>query len=186
MKIHLGTSLGLLTCLALVLSPTRADEVKSGPYGRIGGHFEVKAVTGELQGKTVCYVCKFAGEQFPATVLIFSQKTDDNVATLVKAVDGVQKKNAKLGTFLVGVGGVTEADLRKLQDAHQLLTPLTIAVEKDGPKHYHLNKEAVVTVLVYELGGPIRRSYGFTDTQSAAAKAGDIAAAAQKVLDKSK
>ena len=35
-------------------------------------------------------------------VLIFSQKADDNLASLVKAVDEVQKNNAKLGTVVVG------------------------------------------------------------------------------------
>ena len=45
-------------------------------------------------------------------MLIFSQKADDNLASLVKAVDEVQKNNAKLGTVVVGVSGVEERTSR--------------------------------------------------------------------------
>ena len=108
--------------------------VKSGPDKKIAGAFNVKAITGDQQGKTLCYVCKFGAEARPAVVLIFTQKADDNIANLVKAVDSVQKNNAKLGTVLVGVGGVQAADLEKLQSTYKLTTPLTVAVDADGPE----------------------------------------------------
>jgi hypothetical protein len=182
MKVRLVGCLVAAVCVALVLSATRADDVKSGPDKKIGGPFDVKAITGELKGKQLCYVCKYNGESRPAVVLIFSQKADENVAKVVTAVDGVQKNNAKLGTVLVGVGGVEAADLEKLQSTYKLTTPLTIAVDKDGPKAYNLNKDAAVTVLVYAQGGNIHKNFAFSDTKSAAAKASDIAAAAQDVL----
>jgi hypothetical protein len=100
----------------------------------------------------------------------------------VKAVDSVQKNNAKLGTVLVGVSGVEAADLEKLQDANKLTTPLTIAVDKDGPKAWKLNKDAAVTVLVYKRGGTIQNNFAFRDTKAAAEKAKDIAAAAEEAL----
>ena len=78
-------------------------------------------------------------------MVIFSQKADDNLARVVKSIDEIQKSNSKLGTVVVGVSGVEAADFEKLQDTHKLTTPLTIAVEKDGPKKYSLNKEAGVT-----------------------------------------
>jgi len=182
MKIRFAGALVVVACVALTQVGLQADEIKSGPGKNIGGAFNVKAITGELQGKTLCYVCKFGAEARPAVVLIFSNKADDNIAAVVKAVDGVQKNNAKLGTVLVGVGGVEASDLEKLQSTHKLTTPLTIAVDKNGPKAYDLNEKAAVTVLVYAKGGAISQSFGFTDTQSAAAKASDIAAAAKDVL----
>jgi hypothetical protein len=115
-------------------------------------------------------------------VLIFSTKADDNLASLVKAVDEVQKSNSKLGTVVVGVSGVTAADFEKLQETHKLTTPLTVAVAKDGPPNYKLNKDAAVTVIVYKSGGKITQNLGFSDTKSAAAKAKDIAAAASDAL----
>jgi peroxiredoxin len=165
--------LGFALVLGVSLSAAQADEVKSGPGDKIGGAFNVKAITGEKKGDTFCYVCKYNGEKRPGVVLIFTQKADENLATLVKAVDEVQKTNAKLGTVVVGVSGVQAADFEKLQTTHKLTAPLTVATDTDGPSAYKLNKSAAVTVLVYKRGGEITQSYGFSDTQSAAAKAAD-------------
>jgi peroxiredoxin len=171
-----------VVALGLGLSTVRADELKSGPDGKIGGAFQVKAITGEKKGDTLCYVCKYGAEERPAVVLMFTQKADDNVATLVKAVDEVQKNNAKLGTVVVGVSGVAAADFEKLQTTHKLTTPLTVAEDKDGPAKYKLNKDAVVTVLVYKKGGAISKSFAFKDTKAAADSAKDIAAAATEAV----
>jgi len=175
--------LSLAAVVGLAITGARADDVKSGPDKKIGGAFNVKAFTGEKAGETLCYVCKFGAEQRPAAVLIFTQKTDENVAKLVQAVDAVQKTNAKLGTCVIGVGGVTGADLEKLQTTHKLTAPLTVATDTDGPSAYKLNKSAAVTVLVYKRGGEITQSYGFSDTKSALAKAADIAAAARTAVE---
>ncbi|MCS7022344.1 MAG: hypothetical protein NZU63_11015 [Gemmataceae bacterium] len=173
--------LGIAT-LVIGLSTVRADEIQSGPTDKIGGAFFVKAITGEKKGESLCYVCKFNGEARPAVVLIFTQKADDYLAELVKAVDTVQKNNSKLGTVVVGIRGVEAADFEKLQATHKLTTALTIAEEKEGPSRYKLNPEAAVTVLVYKQGGTIVKNFAFKDTKSAAEKAKDIAAAAEEAL----
>ena len=115
-------------------------------------------------------------------MVIFTQKADDNLASLVKAVDAVQKNNEKLGTFVVGVSGVEEADFEKLQNTHKLTTPLTVAKDKDGPPKYGLNKDAAVTVVVYKKGGVVAKNFAFKDTKSAAEKAKEIAEAANEAL----
>ena len=115
-------------------------------------------------------------------MLIFSKKADENLASLVKAIDEVQKSNSKLGTVVVGVSGVEGADLEKLQETHKLTTPLTVAKEKDGPARYKLNKDAAVTVLIYKTGGNITKNYGFKDSKEAADKAKEIADAAKEAL----
>ncbi|MFM8273888.1 MAG: hypothetical protein ACKODX_16370 [Gemmata sp.] len=173
---------GLVVALGLVASVANGEDVKSGPDKKIGGAFNVKAVTGEKAGKTLCYVCKFGGEQRPASVLVFTQKADDNLVEVVKAIDGVQKTNDKLGTVVIGVSGVQEADFEKIQTTHKLTTPLTVAEDKDGPKAYTLNKDAVVTVVVYKKGGEVSKNFAFKTTKDAAAKAKDIAAAASEAL----
>ena len=149
---------------------------------KIGGAFHVKAITGEKAGKTLCYVCKYNAEARPAVVLIFTQKADEDLASVVKAVDEVQKNNAKLGTVVVGVGGVEAADFEKLQTTHKLTTPLTVAEDKDGPAKYKLNKDAAVTVLVYKKGGAVSKNFAFKDTKGAAEKAKDIADAAEEAV----
>jgi hypothetical protein len=180
MRLFRNAGLALVVCLSM--SAVQADDLKSGPGEKIAGAFNVKAITGEKKGTELCYVCKFGAEARPGAVLIFTQKADENLATLVKAVDEVQKNNAKLGTVVVGVSGVTAADFDKLQETHKLTTALTVAVDADGPAKYKLNKEAAVTVLVYKKGGAIEKSFAFKDTKEAAEKAKDIAAAAEAVV----
>ena len=178
-------SLRILTVAALAfgVSAVRADDVKSGPDGKIGGAFNVKAITGDQKGKELCYVCKYNGESRPAVVLIFTQKADDDLVTVVKAVDEVQKNNKDLGTVVVGVSGVQAADFDKLQTTHKLTTPLTIATDKDGPGKYELNKDAAVTVLVYKEGGKVQQNFAFKDTKEAAEKATEIAEAAKAAVN---
>ena len=53
MRVILGIG---LAAIALSLSAVQADDVKSGPEKKIGGPFDIKAVTGDGKGKTFCYV----------------------------------------------------------------------------------------------------------------------------------
>ena len=170
--------LSLALVLALGTSVVTADELKSGPTEKVGGPFDVKAITGEKAGKTLSYYCQFSAQSRPAVVMIFTQKADDNLVSVVKAVDAVQKTNEKLGTVVVGVSGVQAADFEKIQTTHKLTTPLTIAEDKDGPTKYKLNKDAAVTVVVYKKGGMVEKNFAFKTTKEAAEKAKEIAAAA--------
>ena len=171
-------------CFALVLglsmSAVKADDLK------VGGPFQVKAITGENAGKSLCYFCQYSGQSRPAVVMIFTQKADEDLAKLVKAVDEVQKADSKLGTVVIGISGVTSADFEKLQTTHKLTTPLTVAEDKDGPAKYNLNQKDVVTVLIYkqESGNkkPLSKTFEFKDTKTAAEKASDVAAAAKAAL----
>jgi peroxiredoxin len=168
--------LGLALVLGFTVSAIKADDLK------VGGPFQVKAITGENKDKTLCYYCKYSGEARPAVVMIFTQKADDNFVAVVKAVDEVQKNDAKLGTVVVGISGVTAADFEKVQTTHKLTTPLTIAEDKDGPSKYNLSKDSAVTVLVYQKGNKLSKSFTFKDTKSASEKAGEIAEAAKNAL----
>src|SRR5438874_1249999 len=112
---RLYSGMALVLAVGLAFTAVKAEDIKSGPTTKIAGPFDVKAITGERKGDELCYVCKFNGEERPAVVLIFTQKADDNLAKIVKAVDQVQKSNTKLGTVVVGVSGVEAADFQKLQ-----------------------------------------------------------------------
>ena len=50
------SGMGLLLVAGIALSAARADDIKSGPTTRIGGAFDVKAITGDNKGKQLCYV----------------------------------------------------------------------------------------------------------------------------------
>ncbi|MGE3807863.1 MAG: hypothetical protein AB7K24_24630 [Gemmataceae bacterium] len=169
-----------LAVFGFALTLAHADDLKTD--AKFGGAFNVKAFTGEKKGETLCYVCKYNAEARPAVVLIFTKKADENIATMVKSVDEVQKSNKDLGTVVVGISGVTGADLEKLQETHKLTTPLTVASDKDGPSRYSLTPDAEVTVLVYKKGGNIVEKFAFSDTKSAAAKSKAIVEAAKTAL----
>ena len=50
--------MGLLLVAGLVLSTAKADDLTSGPTKgkKIGGPFDVKAITGDKKDTTLCYV----------------------------------------------------------------------------------------------------------------------------------
>jgi hypothetical protein len=54
MKVRLGAILLAAGCV-IAWSAAWAD-VESGPKEKTGGPFDVKAITGENKGKTLCYV----------------------------------------------------------------------------------------------------------------------------------
>lgn len=54
MRVTFGVGLALAT-LALPAASV-AQDVKSGPDKKIGGAFDVRVVTGENKGRTMCYV----------------------------------------------------------------------------------------------------------------------------------
>jgi len=57
MKVRLTGALVAAACLALVHSTVQGGgDVKSGLDKKYGGPFDVKAITGEMKGKTLCYV----------------------------------------------------------------------------------------------------------------------------------
>lgn len=56
MKVRVGASLVLGACVVFAMTAARAGEIKSGPDKRIAGAFDVKAITGEQKGRTLCYV----------------------------------------------------------------------------------------------------------------------------------
>jgi hypothetical protein len=45
-----------LAAIVLSLTAARAEDLKSGPEKRIGGPFQVKAITGDNKGTTLCYI----------------------------------------------------------------------------------------------------------------------------------
>jgi hypothetical protein len=187
MKICLKAALLALT-VGLTVTQA-AEDVRSGPSDQARGPFDVKAITGEhrkgSEKEQLCYFCQYSQQKRPAVAMIFTQKADDNLAVLVKAIDEVQKNDKNLGTVVIGVGGVTDADFEKLQETHKLAAPLTIAVDKDGPPAYKLNSKAAVTVLIYKQPGhKITKNFAFADTKSAKDKAKEVGDAVREALTK--
>ena len=87
--------------------------------------------------------------------MIFSYKTDDALASLVKKLDPVIAKNTdkKMSSFVAFLGPDAEAlegDVEKFAKKTKVKQiPFTVSVEPEGPESYGLNKEAVYTILLY-------------------------------------
>ncbi|QDT34877.1 hypothetical protein [Thalassoglobus polymorphus] len=122
------------------------------------GAFYVKDVTGPAAGTKLCYRCRYG--QKPV-VSIFARNMDDNVASLVKSVDGVVAKNQSkdMAAFVVLLSDspeATEADLKKVAQSKGITsTPLTTFDGVTGPSSYKISKDAEVTVMMW-VGGKLK------------------------------
>ena len=89
--------------------------------------------------------------------MIFSRKTDDALASLVKKLDKVvaDNKDQKFASFVAFLGENPEelkGDVEKFAEKTGTKgIPYTIAVEQpDGPETYGIDEDAEYTVLVYK------------------------------------
>lgn len=130
-----------------------AAELKSGMKdGALVPAFNVKDVTGPSKGESLCYRCQYGSRP---VVSIFARKVDDNLAKLVKEVDSTVGKNQEkqMRAFVVVLtddADSVEADLKAMADKHGIKhTPLTVYDGKAGPQSYKINKDADVTVLMW-------------------------------------
>lgn len=127
--------------------------LKSGlqPGDRVPS-FYVRAVTGPLRNKSVCYVCR-NGER--PVVMVLIRDVTPELRKLLKEIDGILDAHRAEG--LRGFGVFTGRDGKELLPAIQTLgfeeklnLPLTIsAASGDGAAAHALHPEAVVTVILY-------------------------------------
>jgi hypothetical protein len=110
------------------------------------------AATVVAGGGDMTYGCMTCTAAPAAPVLIiFTQKVDENVARLVRAI---HPKVAAWGSgkgpraFLCGIGPVDEKQLLKLGEPGNVA--LTIPRSRDQLDKYKLDKDAAVTVIVYD------------------------------------
>jgi hypothetical protein len=151
--------------LALLLAPSllRADEAagEAAPApalqsGRLVGEkvpqFYVRAVTGPLMNRSVCYVCR-NGDR-PVT-MVFIREFVPELPTLLKEIDEIIDQNRAVGLrgFAVLLTDEQRTAVSKLQTLAfdtKLNLPLTIAtIQADAPSNQNVHPEAAVTVVLY-------------------------------------
>lgn len=114
--------------------------------------FYVTDVTGPAAGEKLCYRCRYGKRP---VVSIFARKVDDQLATLVKEIDGkvAANKDAGMAAFVVLLSDNPEADAAKLKDlaAKQGIqnVPLTTFDGVAGPPEYKVAQDADVTVMMW-------------------------------------
>jgi len=115
-------------------------------------NFYVRAVTGPLQGKSVCYVCRNGDRP---VVMILARKIIPRLGELLQDVD--QQIDAHRADGLRGFGVFIGPDSRKLLPQVQTLAfenklslPLTLAAAPaEGPAVRGLSDSAAVAVVLY-------------------------------------
>jgi hypothetical protein len=151
--------------LALVLgfaSAVVAAELKSGLQpGDLVPAFDVEKCGGAVNdgrsvGDNFCYRCMLGNKP---VVMVFARKSDDNLASLAKALDKHVAANAdqKLSSF-INLIGENPAELKaEAKDfaAKNKLENVALVVPQDnknGPEEFAINPEAEVTVTIYRQG----------------------------------
>jgi hypothetical protein len=115
-------------------------------------NFYVRAVTGPLQGKSVCYVCRNGDRP---VVMILARKIIPRLGELLRDVD--QQIDAHRADGLRGFGVFIGPDSRQLLPQVQTLAfenklslPLTLAAAPaEGPALRGLSDRAAVAVVLY-------------------------------------
>lgn len=143
----------LLAAVAIV----RAADIKSGLEPGAGiGAFQVVKVAGPEDGVSIgqelCYRCKYGARPM---VMVFTRKTDEQLAALTRSLDEAVAKNSdkKLAAFINVMADsrdAADAAAKKFAStANAKNVPIVVPVEfENGPANYGINPKADVTVLI--------------------------------------
>lgn len=149
------------------------------------GAFYVKDVTGPAAGTKLCYRCRYGAKP---VVSIFAREMNDNVASLVKSVDGVvaDNKSKDMAAFVVLLTDQPEAqegDLKAVAKSKGISsTPLTTFDGVSGPPAYKISKDAEVTVMMW-VGGKVTVSEEVKASELTAAKINSIVGKTSTILN---
>jgi hypothetical protein len=130
-----------------------AAEVKSGlEAGESPAAFNVKDITGPNKGKSLCYRCQYGAKPVAA---IFTREINDQVASLIKEIDGKvgENKDKKMCAFVVLLTDDADAGAKKLaklaEEKKITNVPLTVFDGTAGPEDYKISKDAAVNVMMW-------------------------------------
>src|SRR5205823_326860 len=124
---------------------------QSGPkVGDKISTFYVRAVTGPLKSKSVCYVCRNGDRP---VVMLFIRQITPELKTLLKSIDAeIDRSRASglrsFGVFLPNEGQELLPQVQTLAFDEKINLPLTIAAApSDGSAGGTIHAEAAVTVV---------------------------------------
>jgi hypothetical protein len=130
-----------------------SDPLQSGlKVGEKVHTFYVRAITGPLKNKSVCYVCRNGDRP---VVMVFVRRITPQLKKLLKGIDGeIDAHRAAglrgFGIFLPGEGNELLPQVQTLAFDEKINLPLTIAAApSDGSAGGTIHPDAAVTVLLY-------------------------------------
>lgn len=185
------TTLGLVASWALPGHGAAAPRARSIQSGRQVGQkipsFYVRAVTGPLRNKSVCYVCRNGSR--PCVMILF-RKLEPGLTPLLKQIDRQVDRNRASGLkgFGVLISPQPSQAISKLQTLsfnNKIRLPLTVGTNAvSAPSCQNVHPEATVTVVLYHRQRVIQ-TYAFRSGQLTASNTKAILAGVRRLLDKS-
>ena len=180
----------LAIALSVVAVGTGAERrpLESGrAIGQPVPSFYVRAVTGPLRNKSVCYVCRNGSR--PCVMVLF-RGTSRSLAQLLKAIDKVVDQNRAEG--LKGFGVLLSPDpgraisrLQTMAFNQKVSLPLSVATDVvSSPSCQNLHPQAEVTVVLYRRQKVVRR-FGFRTKELDAAGTSRVLTGIKRLLDES-
>jgi hypothetical protein len=144
----------MLSTVMSALSDEPLPPLKSGPaIGSEVTSFYVRAVTGPLAGKSVCYVCRNGDRP---VVMVFLRELGTDTTRLLKRLDTTVNEHRAQGLrcFVVLLGESVRRDGAQLQTLafdEKLDLPLTLAGESmTGANLTNITPDAAITVVLYD------------------------------------
>lgn len=161
----------VVVCFSVLIANGFANEMQALISGRsVGEHvpqFYVRAVTGPLMNKSVCYVCRNGDRP---VAMIFLRDVVPGTADLLKQLDQFVDQNRAVGLRGFGVllsenQRVATSKLQTLAFDNQLSLPLTMAhPQVESAENQNLHPHAAVTVVLYH-DHTVTASYAFRETE---------------------
>lgn len=171
---------------AMFASALIAAELKSGLQpGDAPPAYTVKDCSGPMEGKSLCYRCKFGARP---TVNIFARELTPEVVSLVKKIDGVvgdngEKKMAAFVTVLTNDPDKDEPKLKEIAKKEGLKnTPLTVFDGVAGPDGYKISEKADVTVMMW-VNSSVKVNHAFAKGELKAENAKAVIEDTKKILN---
>tara|TARA_B100000029_G_scaffold24792_2_gene24468 strand:+ start:423 stop:1052 length:630 start_codon:yes stop_codon:yes gene_type:complete len=190
-----GVIFALVSLSALVALTTDAGIARGAdaPFssgrdiGQLVPSFYVRAVTGPLRNKSVCYVCRNGSRP---TVMILFRDTEQALGSLLKDIDKIVDANRAEGLRSFGVlvspePGKAISRLQTMAFNRKINLPLAVATDVVGsPSCQNLNDKASVTVVLYRRQRVVGR-YGFRAGALDKKGAREVLAGVRRLLDES-
>lgn len=165
--LHAGLCACVIACGVLIGGEPVAQLVSGRAVGERVPQFFVRAVTGPLMNKSVCYVCRNGDRP---VVMVLMRDVVEGMPALLKELDRCVDQHRAVGLRGFGVL-LTEnqrsaiSRLQTLAFDNQLSLPLTVAsTQLDAPSSQNLHPDAAVTVVLYH-DQTVITTHAFRDTE---------------------
>ena len=172
--------------------PADCGEMQPLVSGRAVGEqvpqFYVRAVTGPLMNKSVCYVCRNGDRP---VAMVFLRDVVPGTAELLKELDQVVDQNRAFGLRGFGVllsenQRTATSKLQTLAFDHQLSLPLTMApLQVEAAENQNLHPSAAVTVVLYH-SHTVSSSYAFRETEITKERIASVISGVRELVAKAK